>query len=247
MELFSLSFLIALVNIILIDLVLAGDNAVVIAMAARNLPKEHQRKVILLGMAGAVVIRGAATLIVVKLLQVPWLLLIGGLVLVWIAYKLLIEEKKHEIQAKNRIGAAIGTIILADATMGPDNVLAVAGAAHGSYLLVILGLLISIPIIIWGSTLFIKWIERFPPIIYVGAGILAFTAAKMITEEKKLAFLFQEHPFLKWGTIIFIILLVVIAGRLTQLRRSRLAAANQNDTQQNEKKYAGENRSSADV
>lgn len=232
MEILSLGFFSALITIIMIDLVLAGDNAVVIAMAARNLPKEHQRKVILLGMAGAIVIRGAATLIVVKLLQIPWLLLIGGVVLIWIAYKLLIEdEQKHEIQAKNKVGAAIGTIILADATMGLDNVLAVAGAAHGHYLLVILGLLISIPIIIWGSTLFIRWIERFPPIIYVGAGILAFTAGKMITDEQQLSSLFGSYPLLKWGTIALIVLLVVVAGRLTQMRRQRLVAdARKNNT-----------------
>lgn len=144
MEFFSPEFFIALGVIILIDLVLAGDNAIVIGMAARNLPKENQRRVILWGTAGAITIRIIATLLVVYLLDLPWLHLIGGLLLIWIAVKLLIDEKEHEISAKSSIIAAIRTIIIADAAMGVDNVIAVAGAAHGDPILVIIGLIIKI-------------------------------------------------------------------------------------------------------
>src|SRR5690606_30036262 len=113
--------------------------------------------------------------------EIPGLLLAGGILLVWIAYKLLTEEKDHsDIKSTSSIFAAIRTIIIADTVMGLDNVLAIAGAAHGSYLLVILGLLVSIPIVIWGSTLILKWINRFPVIIYIGSGVLAWTASKMI-------------------------------------------------------------------
>ncbi|TXK90456.1 YjbE family putative metal transport protein, partial [Parageobacillus sp. SY1] len=148
MELFSMEFLSALLSIIIIDLVLAGDNAIVIGLAARNLPKHQQKKAVIWGTVGAVVIRALSTLFVVWLLKVPGLLLIGGILLVWIAYKLLVEEKGHDVEAVGSLWEAIRTIIIADALMGLDNVLAVAGAAHGSFLLVILGLLISVPIMV---------------------------------------------------------------------------------------------------
>lgn len=134
MELFSMEFLSALLSIIIIDLVLAGDNAIVIGLAARNLPKHQQKKAVIWGTVGAVVIRALATLFVVWLLKVPGLLLIGGILLVWIAYKLLVEEKGHDVEAVGSLWEAIRTIIIADALMGLDNVLAVAGAAHGSFL-----------------------------------------------------------------------------------------------------------------
>ncbi len=209
MEFFS-----ALLAILVIDLVLAGDNAIVIGMAARRLPKEQQKKVIIWGTVGAIVIRMIATLIVVWLLEIPGLLLIGGFLLVWIAYKLLTEEKSHDhIKAEESLWAAIRTIIIADAVMGLDNVLAVAGAAHGSFLLVALGLLISVPIVVWGSTLIIGWLERFPSLIYVGAGVLAWTAAKMIVDEPFIAGYFAENPIVKWSFTIVLIAGVLLAGR----------------------------------
>lgn len=211
-----MAFLSSLLIIIMIDLVLAGDNAIVIAMAARNLPKDKQKKVIIYGMIGAVIIRILATLIAVRLLSLPWLMLVGGVLLTWIAYKLLVQEEKKEIEAKNSVGAAIGTIILADMTMGLDNVLAVAGAAGGNQWLVIIGLLISIPIIVWGSTLFIRLIERYPVIIYFGAGILAFTAGKMLVEDKVFASFFSEHIVLKWIIVASVIAIVIIAGKLKE-------------------------------
>lgn len=137
--LFTPAFWSALLAIIVIDLVLAGDNAIVIGMAARNLPAHQQKKAIIWGTVGAVVIRAAATLAVVWLLQIPGLLLVGGLMLIWIAMKLLVQDGGHEtVKAGSSLGAAIWTIVVADAVMGLDNVIAVAGAAHGSFLLVVL-------------------------------------------------------------------------------------------------------------
>ncbi|MED4990801.1 TerC family protein [Parageobacillus toebii] len=213
MELFSMEFLSALLSIIIIDLVLAGDNAIVIGLAARNLPKHQQKKAVIWGTVGAVVIRALATLFVVWLLKVPGLLLIGGILLVWIAYKLLVEEKGHDVEAVGSLWEAIRTIVIADALMGLDNVLAVAGAAHGSFLLVILGLLISVPIMVWGSTLILKWIDRFPIIITIGAGVLAWTASKMIVDEPFLDQYFA-NPIVKYGFEILVIAGVIAAGTL---------------------------------
>lgn len=167
-----------------------------------------------------IVIRAVATLAVVWLLKIPGLLITGGLILIWIAYKLLVEEKSHEeVKASNNIWEAVSTIIIADAVMGLDNVLAVAGAAHSNYLLVILGLLISIPIMVWGSTMILGWIERFPSIIYIGSGVLAWTASKMIVDEPFLKGFFEEQPLLKWGLIIFIVAGVLLLGRLTKRKQ----------------------------
>ncbi|MDR6224297.1 TerC family protein [Desmospora profundinema] len=223
MELFSAEFFQALIAIIIIDLVLAGDNAIVIGMAARRVPKDKQRMVIIWGTIGAIVIRAVATLAVVWLLKIPGLLLAGGILLIWIAYKLLAEDKEHEkVDAKQSMWGAIQTIIIADAVMGLDNVLAIAGAAHSNYLLVIIGLLISVPIIIFGSTIILKFIEKYPIIIFIGSGVLAWTAGKMIVGEPYLKDFFTEEPFLKWGLILFIILGVLIAGRITRMRRQSI-------------------------
>ncbi|MDQ0112840.1 TerC family protein [Paenibacillus harenae] len=232
MDLFSVDFWSALAAIIFIDLILAGDNAIVIGLAARNLPKEQQRRAVIWGTVGAVAIRVVATLLVVQLLAVPWLNLIGGLLLIWIAYKLLVQEDTHEnIQAGNTLWQSIRTIIIADAAMGIDNVIAVAGAAHGDTLLVILGLLISVPVVVWGSTLFIKLINRFEWIVYAGSGVLAYTAAKMITHEKSFADYFERHPLANWTFIIVIIIIVIAAGWLTNRVQSNKALRKQKEKQ----------------
>jgi YjbE family integral membrane protein len=188
MELFSGQFFAALAAIVVIDLVLAGDNAIVIALAARNLPDKLRKRAILWGTAGAIGVRAAMTAIVVWLLTIPGLMFAGGVMLLWIAYRLLVPGdggggEAHGAKAASSFWGAMGTIVVADAMMGLDNVLAVAGAAHGSYLLVVLGLLISVPIIVWGSQLVLKLIDRFPAIVYIGAAVLAVTAAKMILGE----------------------------------------------------------------
>lgn len=213
--------IIALFSIILIDLFLAGDNAIVIGMAARNLPHEHQKKAIFWGTFGAVAVRVLLTIGVVYLLQIPLLRFVGGTLLIWIAYRLLTEEKKGDIQAGSTLFAAIRTIIFADALMGMDNVLAIAGAADGHPLLVIIGLLISIPIVVWGSSLVIRALERFPSLMYIGSGVLLFTAGKMITEEPYFSPLFEGNPLLHWGTVILIILLGLGAGRLATKRKGK--------------------------
>lgn len=217
----SFAFITKLLSIIFIDLILAGDNAIVIAMAARNLPKQQQKKVIILGTGGAVLIRVIATILVIWLLKIPFLMVVGGLMLIWIAYKLLVQEEKHEVEAGKSVWEAVRTIIIADAAMGLDNVIAIAGVSHGNILLVILGLLISVPIIVWGSTLFIKLINRYPIILYFGSGILAYTAAKMITHDQKIETFFIDNPFMKWGLIILVIVFVLLAGVWTNKAKQK--------------------------
>ncbi|MBW7473680.1 TerC family protein [Paenibacillus oenotherae] len=225
MELLSVEFLSALITIVFIDLILAGDNAIVIGLAARNLPTHQQKSAVIWGTVGAVGIRAIATILVVYLLDIPWLLMVGGILLLWIAYKLLVDQNGHDdIKPGNTLWASIRTIIIADAAMGLDNVIAVAGAAHGDYLLVVLGLIISIPIVVWGSTLFIKAINRLPWIVYLGSGVLAYTAAKMITHEPKVEHFFQSSPLFKWSFMILVVILVIVAGLWKNSMRLRMNA-----------------------
>ncbi|WP_135554180.1 TerC family protein [Paenibacillus cymbidii] len=221
MEWLTGDFLAALLSIVLIDLMLAGDNAIVIGMAARNLPKEKQRSAILWGTVGAVVIRTIATVIVVWLLKIPAVLLIGGAVLIWIAYKLLVEKKDHDIPAQSQLRQAIQTIVVADFVMGLDNVIAVAGAAHGSFLLVVIGLIISVPIMLWCSTLFIKIVDKFPWIIYIGSALLAFTAGKMVADDPLVKHWFEANGFFKWALIVIVVAAVMSFGhwRKTMIER----------------------------
>ncbi|MGO4545764.1 TerC family protein [Paenibacillus sp. 2TAB23] len=221
MDLFSVEFFSALLTIVIIDLILAGDNAIVIGLAARNLPKEQQKKAVIWGTAGAVGIRVIATLLVVQLLNLPWLNLVGGLLLVWIAYKLLVQEDAHDgIKSGNTLWQSIRTIIIADAAMGIDNVIAVAGAAHGDTLLVVLGLIISVPVVVWGSTIFIKLINRYEWIVYLGSAVLAYTAAKMITHEKSFKAFF-ENTFYLWAFILLVVIATILAGLFTNNRNKK--------------------------
>ena len=230
MEFMSAPWWSALLAIILIDLVLAGDNAIVIALAARSLPQHLQKKAIIWGTVGAIVVRSAMTLVVVWLLKVPGLMLVGGLGLIWIAYKLLATpqsgDEAHGPVATTFWGA-MKTIIIADALMGIDNVLGVAGAAQGSFDLVVIGLLISIPIVVFGSTLVLKLVDRFPSIMYIGAGVLAFTAAKMIVNENLLAGVFKgpelQHQVAYWGTCALAVVGVLDVGWLRNRRRAEVA------------------------
>lgn len=193
MEILSMQFFMALGSIILLDILLGGDNAVVIAMAANKLPANLRRKAILIGTGGAVVIRLVMTLIAVWLLTIPFLQALGGLILLPIAVKLLIPKEHDEnVTASDSLMGAIKTIIIADAAMGVDNVLAIAGASHGSFLLVACGFLISIPIIVGGSTVIGKLMDRFPVILYAGAGLLGWTAGSMIGHDKILGTLMQQ-------------------------------------------------------
>ncbi|MFC7391689.1 TerC family protein [Scopulibacillus cellulosilyticus] len=225
--LMTIDFWTGLLLIVGIDLILAGDNAIVIALAARRVPEKQQKKAILWGTIGAVGIRALATLIVVWLLKVPGLHFIGGLLLIWIAYKLLVDDKDHkDIKAENSLIGAVRTIIIADALMGLDNVLAVAGAAHGSYLLVVLGLIISVPMIMGSSAIFLKLINRYSWIIYAGSAILAFTAGKMLMSEPLIDQFFNDLPIIKWGLIIIMIVAVLLLGKRTndKVKRYRQTA-----------------------
>jgi len=230
LELFSPAWFSALMAIILIDLVLAGDNAIVIALAARNLPPHLQKKAIMWGTVGAIAVRSVMTLGVVWLLQVPGLMLVGGLGLVWIAYKLLADQggDEHDGPVASTFWGAMKTIVVADALMGVDNVLGVAGAAHGSFDLVVIGLLVSVPIVVFGSSVVLKLVERFPIIIHLGAAVLAFTAAKMIVSEPLLADFYGGknawaegqtlQALAQWGTYALAVVGVLLAGWLATRR-----------------------------
>ena len=227
MELFSAAWWSALMAIVLIDLVLAGDNAIVIALAARQLPPNLKQKAILWGTVGAIVVRSVMTVGVVWLLKIPGLMLVGGLGLVWIAYQLLADQGdgEHDGPVVNTFWGAMKTIIVADALMGVDNVLGVAGAAHGAFDLVIIGLLISVPIVVFGSTVVLKLVERFPAIIQIGSAVLAFTAAKMIVSEPLLSQFFgtsaatdSMQTAARWALYILSIAGVLAAGWWSQKR-----------------------------
>ena len=214
MTFLSPEWLSALASIVLIDLILAGDNAIVIALAARSLPTHLQKKAILWGTIGAIVVRSLMTLVVVWLLKIPGLMLVGGLGLVWIAFKLLVPggDEEHGGGGATTFFGAMKTIIVADALMGVDNVLGVAGAAHGAFDLVVIGLLISVPIVVWGSSVVLKLVDRFPSITYIGAGVLAWTAAKMMVGEPALDSVFDPRPWAGWGLQAVVVAGVLAAG-----------------------------------
>jgi YjbE family integral membrane protein len=229
MEIFSAQWFSTLLSIVLIDLVLAGDNAIVIALAARNLPTHLKTKAILWGTLGAIAVRSLMTLGVVWLLQIPGLMAVGGLCLLWIAYQLLADGGggEHDGPSASTFAGAMKTIIVADALMGVDNVLGVAGAAHGAFDLVVIGLLISVPIVVYGSTVVLRLVERFPVIIRLGAAVLAFTAAKMVVSEPLLASAFgNAHMALepmqsaaRWAAYGLAIAGVLTAGWWAQRKR----------------------------
>ena len=222
MELFSTPWWSALLAIVLIDLVLAGDNAIVIALAARNLPQHLKTRAIVWGTVGAIAVRSVMTLGVVWLLKIPGLMLVGGLGLVWVAYQLLADDDggAHSNPMASTFWGAMKTIVVADALMGVDNVLGVAGAAHGAFDLVIIGLLVSVPIVVFGSSVVLKLVERFPIIIQAGAAVLAFTAAKMIVSEPILNGVYgapeqslePTQSAARWATYLIVILGVLAAS-----------------------------------
>jgi YjbE family integral membrane protein len=225
MDLHPTDFFSGLVAIILIDLVLAGDNAIVIALAARNLPKDLQNKAIVWGTAGAIAVRMVMTTVVVLLLKLPGLMLAGGLVLLPIAWKLLRPGNGADdphVKVADNFWVAMRTIIVADALMGLDNVLAIAGASKGHLGLVIIGLLISVPLVVWGSTLILKLIMRFPAIIYIGAAAIAWTAARMISHDILLKDWFDARDSLRW--VLDIILIAGISGLGMWAERRQLRA-----------------------
>lgn len=230
LEMFSTpQFWVDVFKIIVIDLLLSGDNAVVIALACRNLPPHQRNKGILFGVGGAIGLRVVLTFFAVGLLSLPYLKLIGALLLLWIGVKLILpEEEAHSesnIKADTRLFGAVKTIIIADFVMSLDNVLGVAAVAKGNLSLLVFGLLISIPMIAWSSQLVLKLIDRYPAIIYIGGALLGYVAGEMLVGEALFAPLLESHHYLHWLVPGLGALLVVALGRWLAMRKAVSAAA----------------------
>ncbi|WP_010270200.1 TerC family protein [Paenibacillus senegalensis] len=213
-----LDYLVLFLQIMLINIVLSGDNAVVIAMASKNLPPEQRKKAVWWGAFGAIALRLVLTVIAVAILQLAYIQAIGSLLLLWIAVKLLVEDEgaAHVAQAAT-LGKAVTTIIMADLVMSLDNVLAIAAKAQGNLLLIVLGIGLSIPIIIWGSTLVMNLLHRYPVLIFLGAGILGYTAGEMMLNDRKLG-LYLDNAAINWVLPIGLALLVVLVGLIKKNR-----------------------------
>lgn len=221
LDLTSTVFWIAVGQIILIDIVLSGDNAVVIALACRNLSPELRKTGIFWGVAGAIILRVVLTVFAALVMNLPWLKLVGGLLLVWIAVKLMLPEEVdgHDIKASGNLWGAVKTIIIADFVMSLDNVIAVAGAAHGSLPLLLFGLAVSIPLIVWSSQLILHWMERWPSIVLFGAALLGYVAGQMIFSDPGVIGLLPPLP--AWSAKVAGVigaLLVVGVGRWLEQR-----------------------------
>lgn len=221
-------FWIALLKIIWVNILLSGDNAVVIALAARNLPPKQQRNAIIFGSAAAIVLRVVLTLFAVQLLQLPYLKVVGALLLLWIGIQLLQpEDNDSDLHAHDSVFAAIRTILIADLVMSLDNVIAVAGAADSApeaykYALLIIGLGLSIPLIIVGSNLLLKIMDRFPAIVTAGAALLGFVAGEMIVTDPALAHRFDhslDYTVSIGGAILVVVLGIWLANRTKKLSR----------------------------
>lgn len=220
MEFLNPEFLAVLGSVILINIVLSGDNAVVIALASRNLPLEQQKKAIFWGSFGAIAMRVILTLVAVTLLKIPFIQAIGGLLLIWIAVKLLVEEKDdgHCDIGADCLMSAVKTIIFADLVMSIDNVIAVAGATKGNIPLLVVSLLISIPLIMWGSNLIMRMMEKYPIIVTLGAALLGYTAGEMILADVFVAKLIH-NDLLHMIIPIITTLGVIVAGRVFKSRQ----------------------------
>ena len=218
----SAEFWIALSQIILINIVLSGDNAVVIAMASRSLPPAQQKKAILFGSVGAIVLRVVLTFFAVYLLTLPYLKLVGAALLFWIGIGLLQQEdEEHGLEGHAGLAAAIKTIVLADLVMSLDNVVGVAAAAKGNVPLLVFGLVISIPLIIFGSTLILKLMDRFPIIIVLGAALLGWVAGEMAVSDPAIAGWVAERHTLHTVVPAIGALLVVAVGKWLSSRREQ--------------------------
>ncbi len=226
----STQFWVDVFKIIMIDLLLSGDNAVVIALACRNLPAQQRKKGILFGVLGAIVLRIVLTFFAVNLLSLPYLKLVGALLLIWIGIKLILPEDGHSansIQADTRLFGAVKTIIIADFVMSLDNVIGVAAAAKGNVTLLVFGLLISIPLIAWSSQFVLKLIDRFSVTIYAGGALLGYVAGEMLVSEvfpanqsgSGFAGLDGASHYLHWLIPVLCALLVLGMGKLLALRK----------------------------
>jgi len=216
----------ALLKIIGVNIVLSGDNAVVIALASRSLPAKQQKQAIFWGSAAAIVMRIVLTLFAVALLALPWLKLVGSVLLLWIGVKLLVpEDGGEDVEASDNLWLAIRTILIADLVMSLDNVIAVAAAAGGHWALMIIGLAISIPIVIFGATLLVKLMERFPFIITVGAALIGFVAGEMAWEDHAIAAFTSPYPqSMKYAAAVAGAVFVVVLGQWLARRTEARAA-----------------------
>jgi YjbE family integral membrane protein len=218
-------FWLAGLEIIVINILLSGDNAVVIALACRNLPPHQRRWGVFWGAVGAIVLRIILTFFAVSLLQLSYLKIIGGVLLLWIGIKLIAEEDSeegHDVKASDKMFSAIRTVVIADLVMSIDNVLGVAAAAHGSLLLLIFGLALSVPLVIGGAQIIMRLIERFPILIVAGGGLLGFVAGELMIEDSAIVDWVHTHAaWLSWAAPIAGIALVVGPAKWMQARRGR--------------------------
>ena len=223
-EILSTSFWSGFLEVVWINVILSGDNAVVIALAARSLPQRQQRPAVMFGAGAAVLLRILLTLVAVRLLQFPYLKFIGALALLWIAVKLLVPEADDgEVHASPSLSGAVKTILVADLVMSTDNVIAVAAVANGSTLLLVLGLLVSIPLVVFGATLLMQLMQRYPLIITLGAAVLGWTAGELAITDPALVQRLPGHgPWLHWLVSASCAVLVVVVGR-TLARRTAAA------------------------
>jgi len=229
LDLSSALFWSAFGSIILANIVLSGDNAVVIAMAARTLKPEQRGKAIFWGSAAAIVMRIVLTIVAIQLLALPYLKIIGAILLVYIGVDLLSAEEEGDDHGKeiNSLGAAIRTILIADLVMSLDNVLAVAAAAKGNLPLLVLGLLVSIPLIVFGATLLTKVMERFPIIITIGAALLGFLAGEMLLTDPAVTARFGAMPehTVTAGGLVGAVLVVALGTYLTKRQQKKMPQA----------------------
>ncbi|MCS4511252.1 TerC family protein [Xylophilus ampelinus] len=223
----SPDFWIGLLKIVWINIILSGDNAVVIALAARSLPPHQQKQAILWGSGAAVVLRIALTVVAAKLLELPYLQIVGGCLLLWIGVQLLGEEEEENGESKEygNLMAAVRTILIADLVMSLDNVIAVAAAAQGNTTLLILGLAISIPLVIFGSTLMIKLMERFPIIVLLGAALIGWVGGETIVNDVSMRGVLAANPWLHYVAAAIGAGFVVAVGKSLQARAARRHAA----------------------
>jgi YjbE family integral membrane protein len=229
-------FWIGLGQIIVVNILLSGDNAVVIALAARSLPPHQQKQAIIWGSVAAIIMRVILTIVAVEMLKLPYLKIVGGLLLFWIAVQLLVPEDDggDGIESSSNVLVAIRTILIADLVMSLDNVIGVAAAAKGDNILVMLGLAISIPLIIFGSTILLKLMDRFPVIITGGAALLGWVAGEMlITDPIAIAWITANMPWMEihlpvvgdisWAQVVGA-LIVIAAGKLMAMRAAKAEA-----------------------
>ncbi|MHB8908988.1 MAG: TerC family protein [Syntrophales bacterium] len=224
---FSMGFVMAFLSIVLIDLVLAGDNAVVIAMAIKTLPKEKRFLGLLAGAGGAVVLRVICTFVVAKFLAMPYVRLAGGAVITWIGIKLMVDCAEEEECRKeaSTILQALWIIMIADISMSIDNMLAVGAASKGNLFLLIFGLMLSIPFVVFASSLICKLMDRFPIILWLGAAILGKVGGEMIITDPFIVSLLHPTKVMEYGTMVFFVAIVVATSKITLKRRAKRAGA----------------------